>query len=311
MFSLFGGGKFRERGARPSPIALTPVGANNDAPAVAADEKKAEKPGALGGLASAAGAAGAAGRKSQANAKFQVCKRRLGFRSNRWKKRGGEHIGAPSIRRLARRGGVKRLAAGVYGETRICLQQYLSTVLKDLVALVESADRFTVTVMDVVFALKRNGQSLYGYGEAYPQTRAQRVARLKKRIALQAADLAAVSSSSSSFSQSQTQSSSGADEGRGQRAEAAVDSKAEAEAKSMAKAAPVQLILEVVQKTLAEYFLRERADVCKAQTALTEVNAALALRKEAPVSAETLQQFLALLQKRNHVMCSNEDIYLI
>ncbi len=309
MFSLFGGGKFRERGSRPSPIALTPVEGSAPAPATAAGEMKAgEKSGALGGLAAAADVA-----KSAASGKPQaLCKRRLGFRSNRWKKRGAEHIGAPSIRRLARRGGVKRLGAGVYGETRLCLHQYLSTVLKDLVTLVESADRFTVTVMDVVFALKRNGQSLYGYGDACPQTRAQRVARLKKKIALQATDLAAVSVSSvSSLSPTQSQSQSEAEaEGARGGVEAAVESK-EAPSSKASREAPAQLVLDVVQKSLAEYFLRERADVCKVQTALLEVNRALALKREAPVSAQTLQQFLALLQKRNHVMCSNEDIYLI
>ncbi len=131
-------------------------------------------------------------------------------------------------------------------------------------------------------------------------------------IALQATDLAAVSVSSvSSLSPTQSQSQSEAEaEGARGGVEAAVESK-EAPSSKASREAPAQLVLDVVQKSLAEYFLRERADVCKVQTALLEVNRALALKREAPVSAQTLQQFLALLQKRNHVMCSNEDIYLI
>ncbi|KAF6159633.1 hypothetical protein GIB67_034595 [Kingdonia uniflora] len=47
-------------------------------------------------------------------------------------------ITKPAIRRLARRGGVKRIS--------------------------EHARRKTVTAMDVVYALKRQGRTLYGFG---------------------------------------------------------------------------------------------------------------------------------------------------
>ena len=36
--------------------------------------------------------------------------------------------------------------------------------------------------MDVVYALKRNGYTLYGYGDCFPRTRAQRIAKLKKQV---------------------------------------------------------------------------------------------------------------------------------
>nr|DAD36740.1 TPA_asm: hypothetical protein HUJ06_007381 [Nelumbo nucifera] len=47
-------------------------------------------------------------------------------------------ITKPAIRRLARRGGVKRISGLIYEKT--------------------------VTAMDVVYALKRQGRTLYGFG---------------------------------------------------------------------------------------------------------------------------------------------------
>lgn len=71
-------------------------------------------------------------------------------------------ITKPAIRRLARRGGVKRIAGGVYGETREVLKAFLTNVLRDTLTYTEHARRKTVTVMDVVHALKRQGRTLYG-----------------------------------------------------------------------------------------------------------------------------------------------------
>ncbi|KAE9608398.1 putative transcription factor Hap3/NF-YB family [Lupinus albus] len=50
-------------------------------------------------------------------------------------------ITKPAIRRLARKGGVKRISGLIYEETKE-----------------------TVTAMDVVYALKRQGRTLYGFG---------------------------------------------------------------------------------------------------------------------------------------------------
>ncbi|KAJ6479584.1 histone-fold-containing protein [Mycena sanguinolenta] len=70
----------------------------------------------------------------------------------------------PAIRRLARRGGVKRISGIVYGETRGALMIYLEDVLRNSVTYTEHARRKTVTALDVVRALKRNGSHLYGFG---------------------------------------------------------------------------------------------------------------------------------------------------
>ena len=73
-------------------------------------------------------------------------------------------ITKPAIRRLARRGGVKRISALIYEETRTVLKSFLENVVRDAVTYTEHARRKTVTAMDVVYALKRQGRSLYGFG---------------------------------------------------------------------------------------------------------------------------------------------------
>jgi histone H4 len=70
----------------------------------------------------------------------------------------------PAIRRLARRGGVKRISALIYDEARMVLKGFLEQVIKDSVTYCEHAKRKTVTALDVVYALKRQGRTLYGFG---------------------------------------------------------------------------------------------------------------------------------------------------
>jgi histone H4 len=125
-------------------------------------------------------------------------------------------ITKPAIRRLARRGGVKRISGLIYEETRGVLKIFVSTalrlaesqsppsprgltqpspvpltlsslppsllpslpplpplrtrshqlenVIRDSVTYTEHAKRKTVTSLDVVYALKRQGRTLYGFG---------------------------------------------------------------------------------------------------------------------------------------------------
>ncbi|XP_070231023.1 histone H4-like [Bos mutus] len=70
-------------------------------------------------------------------------------------------ITKPAIRRLARRGGVKRISGLIYEETRGVLKVFLENVIRDAVTYTEHAKRKTVTAMDVVYALKRQGRTLY------------------------------------------------------------------------------------------------------------------------------------------------------
>jgi histone H4 len=73
-------------------------------------------------------------------------------------------ITKPAIRRLARRAGVKRIGGGIYEETRNTLRQFLESVIRDSIHYTDHAKRKTVTAMDVVYALKRQGRTLYGFG---------------------------------------------------------------------------------------------------------------------------------------------------
>eukprot|EP01012_Entosiphon_sulcatum_P066516 TRINITY_DN95803_c0_g1_i1.p1 TRINITY_DN95803_c0_g1~~TRINITY_DN95803_c0_g1_i1.p1 ORF type:complete len:112 (-),score=28.91 TRINITY_DN95803_c0_g1_i1:89-424(-) len=73
-------------------------------------------------------------------------------------------ITKPAIRRLARRGGVKRISGLIYDETRNVLKTFLENVIRDAVTYTEHGRRKTVTAMDVVYALKRQGRTIYGFG---------------------------------------------------------------------------------------------------------------------------------------------------
>ena len=70
-----------------------------------------------------------------------------------------------AIRKLARKGGVKRLSGTAYEETRGVLKVFLETMIRDAVVYTEHARRKTVTPMDVCYALRRHGRRLYGYDQ--------------------------------------------------------------------------------------------------------------------------------------------------
>ena len=75
-----------------------------------------------------------------------------------------EGITRPAIRRLARRGGVKRISRPIYEATRGELRTFLENVIRDAVTYTQLSRRKTVTAKDVVYALKRQGRTLYGFG---------------------------------------------------------------------------------------------------------------------------------------------------
>ena len=49
-------------------------------------------------------------------------------------------------------------------QTRGVLKVFLENVIRDAVTYTEHARRKTVTALDVVYALKRQGKTLYGFG---------------------------------------------------------------------------------------------------------------------------------------------------
>ena len=67
-----------------------------------------------------------------------------------------QDITKPSIHRLAHSVEVKRISGLVYKETRSVLKLFLEDVICDGVSYINA--------MDVVFALKRQGRTLYGFG---------------------------------------------------------------------------------------------------------------------------------------------------
>jgi histone H4 len=74
-----------------------------------------------------------------------------------------EGITTPSLKRMARRGGVKRLSKTCYGMSRIMLESFLKKLMTDACAYTEHSNRKTLTALDVVHASKRQGQTMYGF----------------------------------------------------------------------------------------------------------------------------------------------------
>ena len=67
-------------------------------------------------------------------------------------------ITKPAIRRLARRGGVKRISGLIYEETRGVLKVFLENVIRDAVTYTEHARRKEPsTALDVVYAPEAPG----------------------------------------------------------------------------------------------------------------------------------------------------------
>ena len=70
-------------------------------------------------------------------------------------------ITKPAIRRMCRRGGVKRISGQVYEETRGILKSWLGEVIQHTETYMEHARRKTVVPMDVILALKRMKTTFY------------------------------------------------------------------------------------------------------------------------------------------------------
>jgi histone H4 len=68
-----------------------------------------------------------------------------------------------SLRRLARRGGVKRMSSSIFQDTEHVLREFLRETLRNSVVFMEHARRKTLTLQDVVYALKHQGNTLYGF----------------------------------------------------------------------------------------------------------------------------------------------------
>ncbi|KAE8975856.1 hypothetical protein PR001_g25582 [Phytophthora rubi] len=63
----------------------------------------------------------------------------------------------------ARRAGVMRISGLVYYETRAVLRVFLTNLVRDAVTYTEHGNRKTVTHIDVLYTLKHQGRTLYGF----------------------------------------------------------------------------------------------------------------------------------------------------
>lgn len=69
----------------------------------------------------------------------------------------------PAIRRMARRGGIKRISSMMYDESRFVLKEFLTEVMRATVVHTDHANRRTVTAKDVVRAMNSRGRTIYGF----------------------------------------------------------------------------------------------------------------------------------------------------
>jgi histone H3/H4 len=70
-------------------------------------------------------------------------------------------IGRNDVRRIARRGGTKRMRAGFTAEVNEQLREYLRSVIHDTTAIAEMRGKKTVRLEDVLHVLQRRGHPMY------------------------------------------------------------------------------------------------------------------------------------------------------
>ena len=70
-------------------------------------------------------------------------------------------IGRNDVRRIARRGGTKRMRAGFTEEVNTQLRDYLRKLVHDATAIVDMRGKKTVRLEDVLHVLQKNGQTMY------------------------------------------------------------------------------------------------------------------------------------------------------
>lgn len=75
--------------------------------------------------------------------------------------KGTQNVTKGDLRRLARRGGVVRMSGLCDDPVREALKTFLTKIITDSVIYTEHARRKTVTNMDIMYSLKKNGRQLY------------------------------------------------------------------------------------------------------------------------------------------------------
>lgn len=73
-------------------------------------------------------------------------------------------ISKPAIRRLGEYGGVKYISGLIYNKSRVVLKVFIKNVIINAVICKEHLKKKTVMAMDVVYILKRQECTFYGFG---------------------------------------------------------------------------------------------------------------------------------------------------
>lgn len=185
------------------------------------------------------------------------------------------------IRRLARRAGVQRVSLSFYDVARKELKRYLRQILPDIAVYTEHAQRVTVLPIDVLRALKRRGQTLYGFWPgaedlmgAVP-SRHKRLQKVKKPLRKSVVSpVKAFQSIDDNHIDNQGE---WMDAGRLQR----------------------------LQVLIASYFMDEHVDSCPLAALVAHV------QRSEPVSEGELEAVITALQDENRVMYLNKTVWLI
>ena len=72
-------------------------------------------------------------------------------------------ISKAAICRMARCGGVMQISGNIYEKVWGILKAFLEEVVKDVIIYCQYSECKTVTMMDIIYALKRHGRHLYGF----------------------------------------------------------------------------------------------------------------------------------------------------
>ena len=83
-------------------------------------------------------------------------------------------ISKPALRRLARRGGAKRVAAGCFEDVRNTVRQFVESVVYYALVYKGTRGASTVGLKDVIFALNRRGNPLVGAEQHQKKSKAKK-----------------------------------------------------------------------------------------------------------------------------------------
>lgn len=78
-------------------------------------------------------------------------------------KTNGNNASKGSVKKLARKGGIKRINSMIHESLNLKMRSFLEEIIKSSIAYMELARRKTLMPRDVVYALKKKGITLYGF----------------------------------------------------------------------------------------------------------------------------------------------------